>query len=1023
MNITIARERRADILKVDSINSTNADFMITHVPFRSICVKKNLASDQREHIPEEEVYTRFFGDSDMYNKHQFIIVEGSSGSGKSHFIRWLNAKLQTFVDNGTDVVLLIRRSDNTLKGTIRQLLKINEVNAIKNKDAYDRLVQANQTISEAKFKEKIYSEFIVEINTSERNDDLTNVQKKQLVALLNNDKFKERMMAIAGPIDRIYQKVAGTESGTVAGADALFEEGDFTLSIEFNEELKYTADKNAVRMADKLIPDDYNESMAKQVTLFMNSFVDGVVRSCAGIETGDFESIFKEIRQELYKQGKNLILLIEDITAFTGINKDLLNALITEHTGLNEADKLCRLISVVGTTTQYYSEFRDNYKDRITSQITIEDGALGNNGQDIVVFCARYLNALSLSESTIQEWYDDGAKEEDYPVHIADLEWASIKVKGKSLNLYPFTKRAIDNLYQNLPVQKTPRYIIKEIIEPAVNDVIANKGIFPLFLREWRCPLRENVESKIFDALNRIEGINDKDKYRNCVLALICYWGDGTLDVDQTKGTIAGIENKIFVKFGLEKFSKYFLGDGDWQDEIGETEFNDIASQSTTVSMPKVEQVNKKYEDLKKTINEWCYYKKIFNKAREIRDALCSFVFDTLNWQQLGVSVAVRDLLKNSSTVNLFSIERQDRANVRGLIEIKASEENKNVLLAIGKFLHVGNKKWDFEGAPEAIYTLTCWLEENKDSIVKAVLENEVDIPTYIQCALLSDLIFMCLNNGGIKKVSEVTAEKFLCDFKQVKGDYYAHSSDWQDLATICNNDNAALNNHKIVLDYFNIVQGSGVTKNFVNHTALEAALKTLEKNKYRIDFSTIGITEITAKKKAIDYANKLYSRIDKVIKAESSYVEEKINLLINLFGYEKGVEIDASDIRDLLTDVAEFYNKVDAYGLTIIQPLAYRAQELKDKSVEIAKLLSQMCGETSTTIPLSYLMKCSDSPMKLINELVEFLSGADSDADKVLPRIEEDKNKLVRSGGWDDNVDPRFEDALNQFEQTNKVD
>ena len=114
----------------------------------------------------------------------------------------------------------------------------------------------------------------------------------------------------------------------------------------------------------------------------MNSLVEAVIQSCAGIEPGDFQQIFKEIRQELRNQGKNLILLIEDITAFTGINQALLNALVTEHTGLYEADNLCRLISVVGTTTEYYRQFRDNYIDRVTTQITLKDGILGDEPDD-----------------------------------------------------------------------------------------------------------------------------------------------------------------------------------------------------------------------------------------------------------------------------------------------------------------------------------------------------------------------------------------------------------------------------------------------------------------------------------------------------------------------------------------------------------------------------------------------------------------------------------------------------------------
>ena len=56
----------------------------------------------------------------MLNEHQLIVVDGSSGSGKSHFIRWIEAKLSV-LDFQNDVVLMIRRSDNTLKGTIKHL--------------------------------------------------------------------------------------------------------------------------------------------------------------------------------------------------------------------------------------------------------------------------------------------------------------------------------------------------------------------------------------------------------------------------------------------------------------------------------------------------------------------------------------------------------------------------------------------------------------------------------------------------------------------------------------------------------------------------------------------------------------------------------------------------------------------------------------------------------------------------------------------------------------------------------------
>ncbi len=104
---------------------------------------------------------------------------------------------------------MCRRSDNTLKGTIKQLLEKTEVASIPNKELYERLVNATSTISESKLMNAIYHQFIVEIedDNGEDIDYIYNADRKR-IALLNNELFKTRMMAEDGPIARIYSKVA-----------------------------------------------------------------------------------------------------------------------------------------------------------------------------------------------------------------------------------------------------------------------------------------------------------------------------------------------------------------------------------------------------------------------------------------------------------------------------------------------------------------------------------------------------------------------------------------------------------------------------------------------------------------------------------------------------------------------------------------------------------------------------------------------------------------------------------------------
>ena len=59
----------------------------------------------------------------------------------------------------------------------------------------------------------------------------------------------------------------------------------------------------------------------------------------------------KSETSDLYN--KDILLFIEDITAFTGIDKGVIESLIIEH---REENGLCRLFSMIGVTTGYYQK-------------------------------------------------------------------------------------------------------------------------------------------------------------------------------------------------------------------------------------------------------------------------------------------------------------------------------------------------------------------------------------------------------------------------------------------------------------------------------------------------------------------------------------------------------------------------------------------------------------------------------------------------------------------------------------------
>lgn len=1008
MNIQIAKNRVHQVINVDSINNEAYDFMATHIPFRNITYRTGVNVGKKESISETEVFYKIFEDSLIADKHQLIIVEGSSGSGKSHFIRWLYTNLLAKGGDKADEVLLIRRSENTLKGTIKQLLGIEAVKNLKNKDIYERLVKANTTISDVKFKEEIFAKFIVEINVSEDDDTLTSLERKRLVALLNNDSYKSKIMELDGPIERIFSKISNTG---VANIDivAEFRKEDFVISTEFFDEMRDLADQRAVSIAKRLVSDDLDEELLERITLFMNSKVEDVIQSCAGIEPGDFQQIFKEIRQELFNQGKNLVLLIEDITSFTGINQALLNALVTEHTGLHASEKMCKLISVVGTTDQYYKTFRDNYKDRISSQVTIEDGAIGQNKADLQLFFAKYLNTVSLTVEELEDWrVKTGAAEEELPVHSPDVEgWEAVTYNAKSLSLYPFTKKAIENLYNYMEEHKTPRYILLEIIKPAIDELTTNKSMFMKFLKNRAKPDLGFAVSRITDTVNNLNVPNVED-YLKRAIAFISFWGNGSLTKNGNK--LAGISKTIFTEFGFAKLWDALINS---VDETGEEQPGAVINEPI-ISDPKVEKkTNKRYDEFKVLLDNWYHKKAIYADARYIREELSEFVYSTINWQQYGISNnRIKFIRESGYSSNFISFERQGKGADKGLILLDDSNETYKVLQAIGQWLYLGNKSWNFDGSYNAIYILTNWLECRKEQIIGVVKNfKDGEVPNYIKIAMVA-LIHEKILKKQIQcsKIEDITIDDIIK--LPTSNTYIASQSEkWNNLIALTK---SGIENYmyNIVMDYFSLAQGSkDGGHRFLDYYTLEKIFIWIKKNKFELSEELLERTSYTRENEVIEYYNKFVKKVPALIDDEEGRIRSIVKNIYDKFGWELSDEISVMDLRELLDEITDFYKKAEQIGF-LANSKQSEIENYKNEANGIAKNILKITRMGNSSV-VERLLALSNSDTILVMQFSDFLSSAGQDVDRLYPLLECEMVTLTKQGKWVEE-DPRF--AQNEF-------
>lgn len=102
------------------MSASREDFLVTHMPFTNLGVTgSGSTTAATSEMSEEDVYQNLIKNPE--NKHRFIIVKGNNGTGKSHLIRWLQARMENDIkkeEREDEKIVFIRRIDNTLRGAI-----------------------------------------------------------------------------------------------------------------------------------------------------------------------------------------------------------------------------------------------------------------------------------------------------------------------------------------------------------------------------------------------------------------------------------------------------------------------------------------------------------------------------------------------------------------------------------------------------------------------------------------------------------------------------------------------------------------------------------------------------------------------------------------------------------------------------------------------------------------------------------------------------------------------------------------
>jgi hypothetical protein len=437
----------------------NATFAAVHTPMH-LRVQHGTASGESVAYTEDELLADFLSqDAD----HQFYVARGTPGCGKSHLIRWLSTQIPPSDDRH---VILIPRAKTNLRGVIDMLLQDFEGGRFdRHRERLKAAVtpptpeagRARLLDSLAHAIEYEYEDGDVAVEPQDRH------AAERLPDLLREPYFRRAYwLREEGVLARLYDRALGkAEKGIGQGEEDRVTEADLPQDLDEAD----TASKEVIKFYGLLNTHPQVRDASLRV---LNRHLKIAVQNLLNFSGENLFDLFTDLRRTLYEEGKELVLLIEDVARQQGLSGAILEALIVDPMGAGN-ESLCTLRSIVGITPEPFDLLPGNIRGRITKVVDLDGVPEDKQETMLVSMASRYLNAARLSPGELAAWYES---EEDTPPPSKCLD-CPFKEKcheafGERLGygLYPFNATALREMYRRKGGDElNPRTLLRDVLE------------------------------------------------------------------------------------------------------------------------------------------------------------------------------------------------------------------------------------------------------------------------------------------------------------------------------------------------------------------------------------------------------------------------------------------------------------------------------------------------------------------------------------------------------------------------------
>lgn len=527
-----------------------------------------ISSDRKLETSEEELF-KYLITNDVPSGAHLVPITGASGVGKSHMVRVLAARLQSINDDGHYVIIRIPKS-----ASLRRV-----VNLILEKLPGDEYADVRAGFSKAVSEVHIDSAVInfqsqlnislIELARELRVQVMANpantALKEQYGHAMNLPKFMGDPVLVdyfrSQVFPRIVKRAVSGQSQTEQEESVEdFHADDFELPESINVKTAAEPTQSYYQRALQLNGGDGRRIAAR--LLNETKVVDQAIRQLFNLHQSlggmTLQDVILEIRRLLLAQNRELVILVEDFKALTGIQDTLLNVLIQEgvRDGVRE---LATMRSVIAVTDGYLAG-RDTIATRAKREWIVESNL--SSDEEVLRrtkgLVASYLNAARWGyrelvrqfEQRGNTWSEAGSWIDAYADENSDLDSKILTAFGRNngIPLFPYTDLAIEQLARTALTRHnalvfTPRFIIDNVLR---NLLLSGRpafenGLFP--------PAGIDAPRVNAEVTQWLSALPVSEEVRNRYARVVAIWGN----LPRTSAEIGRIPNEVFDAFKLDR--------------------------------------------------------------------------------------------------------------------------------------------------------------------------------------------------------------------------------------------------------------------------------------------------------------------------------------------------------------------------------------------------------------------------------------------------------------------------------------